>query len=111
MFLIWFSQVTQMVYDSSPRHMIKLPSKFHPTSKKAYMELKVGMKKRWHTYLHLLRSQIWILEEKCHTTRSRCARVWYFWWSRLLLYLLRSLFELSIETRLALSFSFFSHGL
>ena len=45
MFLIWFSQVTQMVYDSLPRHMIKLPSKFHPTSKEAYMELKVGMKK------------------------------------------------------------------
>ena len=40
-----------MVYDSSPRHMVDMPSKFHPTSKKAYMELKVGMKRRWHTYL------------------------------------------------------------
>ena len=54
MFLIWFSQVTQMVYDSSPRHMIKLPSKFHPTSKKAYVELKVGMKRDGILTLHLL---------------------------------------------------------
>ena len=31
--------------------MIKVSSKFHPTSKKAYVELKVGMKRRWHTYI------------------------------------------------------------
>ena len=57
MFLIWFSQVTQMVYDSLPIHMIKLPSKFHPTSKKAYIELKVGMKRDGILTLHPLRSQ------------------------------------------------------
>ena len=30
--------------------MIDVPSKFHPTSKEAYMEFQVGMKRRWHTY-------------------------------------------------------------
>ena len=28
-----------------------MPSKFYPTSTKAYVELKVGMKMVWHTYL------------------------------------------------------------
>ena len=77
MFLIWFSQVTQMVYDSLPRHMIKLSSKFHPTSKKAYMELKVGMKEMAYLLCICCEAKAQILEEKCHTPRSRCASVWY----------------------------------
>ena len=77
MFLIWFSQVTQMVYDSLPRHMIKLPSKFHPTSKEAYMELKVGMKKMAYLLVFVVKPNLGSLKRSVILPDQDVQGVWY----------------------------------
>jgi hypothetical protein len=72
MFLIWYSHVTHMVYDSSPRHILKLPS--HPTSNGL-----CGALGRIKDVAYLpsiyCKAKAWIQGEKWHTLRLRCACV------------------------------------
>ena len=52
-----FSHGTQMVYDSSPRHMVRVAFSISSYFLKAYVEFKVGMKGDSILSLHVLRTQ------------------------------------------------------
>jgi hypothetical protein len=65
-----------MVYDSSPKHIVKVAFLILSYSIKAYVELKVGIQGDGILTCICCEAKAQILEEKCHTSRSRCASVW-----------------------------------
>ena len=72
----WYSQITQWCINPYQGMAVFCLLLFSPTSKKVYVELRVGINKIAYLYCICCKVKQRILGEKCHTLRSRCACVW-----------------------------------